>query len=137
MAKSGKITTANDTVATQLANSMIRAQEFKTRYMKKDAENKLLKRQLTEANKVIEGELRTDLLIHIQAKSDGFSRAELDRQSIQELQRIDATLAKAKGVKSTYKSIRAATDADQKGRLTVGSTYLKTHKEILAMEGDF
>jgi len=130
-------TTANETVASQLANATLRASEFKTRYLQKDAENKLLKRQLTEANKVIEGELRTDLMVHIQAKSDGFSKIELDNKSIQELQQIDATLAKAKGVQSTYKNIRAAGDSEQQGNLTVGSLYGLTRKEILAKGGEF
>jgi uncharacterized membrane protein YheB (UPF0754 family) len=135
MTKQEKTTVSNPVVAAQLADALLQKSEWKTRYLKKDVENKLLKRQLNEANKVLEGELRSDLLIHIRAKGD-FNEADLATKNIEELQQIDATLSKAKGVSATYKPIRTAGDTEQKGLTTVGSLYGKTKEEILAMGGE-
>lgn len=134
MTKKTKI--ASDTVKAQIASLTLRFEDAKKALDATNAENELLRKQNVELASVIENDLKAESILRIVAMSS-YKQQDLDGLKIEELQQIEETLAKSKGdVKTPYKSIRAGAN-DACGRLTVGSTYRKTHKEILEMGGDF
>lgn len=73
-------------------------------------ENEALRTQLEQANAIIENDLKTDLIMKIQAASD-YQEADLLKMNPTQLQTIEETLSKSKGFtvtqNSIYKSIRA------------------------------
>ena len=99
-------------------------------------ENKGLKRQNIELASVIENDLKADLLVKIMAKSD-YKQSDLETLKVEQLQTIDETLSRSKGVDAIYKSIRTGTASESSARTTVGSLFNKTRKEILEMGGEF
>ena len=138
MSKKPKKATASDTtVKAQLAQLTIdnarREKEIETL----TAENKTLRKQNVELASVIENDLKTGLKLNIRARSN-YSDSDLESLTLEQLQQIDQTLSKGKGVEaSSYKSIRAGGASEHKGHLTVGSLYQKSRKEILESEGEF
>jgi hypothetical protein len=99
-------------------------------------ENKSLKRQCVQLASVIENDLKADLILKIMAKSD-YKQSDLTDLKVEQLQTIDETLSRSKGLDSVYKPIRAGTATEKSARTTVGSLYGKSRKEILEMGGDF
>jgi len=99
-------------------------------------ENKTLKRQNVQLSSVIETDLKSDLIVKITAKSD-YKPSDLEELSAEQLQTIDETLSKAKGVDSVYKPIRAGTAGEKSARTTVGNLFGKSRKQILDMSGEF
>ena len=134
--KTGKQTATDQTVSVQLASLTLDNARLQTEATRLEDENKALKRQNIELASVIETDLKADLKLKIMVKSD-FKDADLEPLKVEQLQQIDETLSKSKGVDSvSYKHIRTTGDTGT-GRLTVGDLFNKTPKEILAMGGEF
>jgi len=98
-----------------------------------------LKRTLKSQNDILENKLKVDSILNIKAMSD-YKDAELEALSIEDLQKLEVALTRSKGIDSSsvsYKSIRAGDSEDHAGRLTVGSLYGKSRKEILESAGEF
>jgi len=139
MAKPKKATASDPTVNVQLASLTIDVERLKTELEAKTTENKALRKQNVELASVIENDLKADLKLKIRARSQ-YTDADLEQLSIEQLQQINETLMKGKGIDNssvTYKSIRAGDTADHAGRLTIGSLYGKSRKEILESAGEF
>jgi hypothetical protein len=100
-------------------------------------ENKALKAQNIQLASVIENDLKADLKLKIMAKGD-YKESDLEPLKVEQLQQIDETLSRGKGIDSvaSYKSIHAGNDSET-GRMTVGNLFNKTRKEILEMGGNF
>ena len=100
-------------------------------------ENKALKTQNVQLASVIETDLKADLKMKIMSKGD-FKDADLEPLKIEQLQQIDETLSRSKGVDSavSFKSIRTG-NASGAGRMTIGDLYGKSRKQILEMGGTF
>ena len=133
MAKEPKL---DATVKTQLASLTLDNAALTKRVAELEDENKALKRQTVELANVIENDLKADLMLKIMTKSD-YKESDLIDLKAEQLQTIDETLSRSKGVDSVYKPIRAGTAGDMSARNTVGSLYGKTRKEILEMGGEF
>ena len=132
---SEKKTDLDATIKTQLASlTMDNANLKKDLEVEKD-KNQALTKQCVQLAAVIEGELKSDLMVKIMTKSD-YKQADLEPLNVEQLQTIDATLSKSKGATATYKSIRAGNDSTTDSRLTVGNLYGKTREQILAMRGE-
>jgi len=136
MNKPKAATASNPTVAAQLAKLINENQDLKMREVALANEVKLLKRQLTESNSVIERDLKADLIRRIKARSD-YQDADLEPQTVEQLQQTDATLSRVKGAATSYQSIRTGVASEQKGYTTVGNLFGKTRKEILESGGEF
>ncbi|MCJ7767858.1 hypothetical protein MUP79_05670 [Candidatus Bathyarchaeota archaeon] len=139
MTEKPKTETAMDsTVKVQLASITLDNARLTTENTRLADENKALKKQNVELASVIENDLKADLKLKVMAKSS-FKESDLEPLKVEQLQQIDETLSRGKGIDTTtpsYKSIHAGNDA-QTGRTTVGDLYGKTREQILAMKGDF
>lgn len=125
---------ANPTVETQLKDMTQELKEIREQRDGLFKETALLKRQLKEANDVIGTDLKSDLMMRIKQKSQ-YNDVDLDGMTIEQLQAVDATLSMSKEPSGTHKNIRAGmASVERSGRLTIGSTYAKTPKEIAEME---
>ena len=133
MAKEPKL---DATVKTQLASLTLDNAALTKRVTELEDENKALKRQTVELANVIENDLKADLVLKIMTKSD-YKESDLIDLKAEQLQTIDETLSRSKGVDSVYKPIRAGTASQSEARLTVGNLYNKSRKEILDMGGEF
>jgi len=133
MAKEPKLDT---TVKTRLASLTLDNAALTKRVTELEEENKSLKRQTVQLASVIENDLKADLKLKIMAKSD-YKESDLTDLKVDQLQTIDETLSRSKGVDAVYKPIRTATVGEPSARMTVGSLYNKTRKEILEMGGEF
>jgi len=139
MAKQKIATASDNTVKVQLASLTLDLASAKNELERITAENKVLRKQNVELASVIENDLKADLKLKVRARSK-YTDADLESLTIEQLQQIDETLTKGKGIDSSsvaYKSIRAGDTADNEGRLTIGSLYGKTRKEILESAGEF
>jgi hypothetical protein len=139
MAKTKKATASDQTVKVQLASLTLDLASANTELDRITAENKALRKQNVELASVIENDLKADLKLKIRARSQ-YTDADLEPLPVEQLQQIDETLAKGKGIDSSsvnYKSIRAGDTVDRAGMLTVGILKGKTREEILKMEGNF
>jgi hypothetical protein len=139
MTKTQKTTASDNTVKVQLASLTLDLASAKNEVERITAENKALRTQNVELASVIENDLKADLKLKIRARSQ-YTDADLEPLTVEQLQQIDETLMKGKGIDNStvsFKSIRAGDTADHAGRLTVGSLYGKTRKEILESEGEF
>ena len=140
MAKKTKKTTASSTTTqVQWDKQAQELDEAKQTIGEQNKEITSLKRQLTEANRFIESDLKSDLKSRIRKKSN-FNDADLEDKSVEQLQQIDTTLSMGKlapSAAATFKSIRAGAASAGKGTLTVGSLFGKSRKEILESEGEF
>lgn len=126
----------DSTVKTELARLTLDNANIKKELERLMDENKSLKRQNVQLANVIENDLKADLTVKIMAKSD-YKQSDLEDLKVEQLQTIDETLSRSKGLDSVYKPIRAGTASKSEGRSTVGSLYGKSRKEILEMGGDF
>jgi hypothetical protein len=133
MAKEPKVDT---TVKTQLASLTLDVNRLQKENQRLEEENKGLKRQNVQLASVIENDLKADLKLKIMAKSD-YKQSDLEDLKVEQLQTIDETLSRSKGVDAVYKPIRAGTASQTEARMTVGSLYNKSRKEILEMGGEF
>jgi len=124
---------ANPTVDTQLKTMNQELKEIKEQRDALQTETALLKRQLKEANDVIGTDLKADLILRIQQKSE-YDTAQLEDLPIEQLQTIDATLSMSKEPSGTHKNIRAGNASTGSKNLTIGSTYGLTQKQIAEME---
>jgi len=135
-----KVATASDpTVNARLASLTIDLERAKQDVDKLTTENKALRKQNVELASVIENDLKADLKLKVRARSK-YTDADLESLTVEQLQQIDETLTKGKGIDNSsvaYKSIRAGDTADHAGLLTVGSLYGKSRKEILKSQGEF
>lgn len=129
-------TKVDATVKTELARLTLDNANLTKRNVELEEETKSLKRQNVQLANVIENDLKADLTVKIMAKSD-YKQSDLEELKVEQLQTIDETLSRSKGVDSVYKPIRAGTASQSNARLTVGSLYNKSRKEILEMGGDF
>jgi len=139
MAKQKTATASDPTVNVRLASLTIDLERAKQDIDKLAAENKALRKQNVELASVIETDLKADLKLKVRARSQ-YTDADLENLTIEQLQQIDETLAKGKGIDNSsvaYKSIRAGDTADHAGLLTVGSLYGKKREDILKSEGEF
>jgi hypothetical protein len=130
-------TAMDSTVKVQLASITLdnaRLQKENTQLLD---ENKALKTQNVQLASVIETDLKADLKMKIMSKGD-FKDADLEPLKIEQLQQIDETLSRSKGVDSavSFKSIRTG-NASGAGRMTIGDLYGKSRKQILEMGGTF
>ena len=99
-------------------------------------ENVKLKRQLKQANDVLETSLAARIKMSIRGKST-YNDADLEGLTIEQLQYIDKTLDKSKPMTdATFKSIRAGGASEQRGPTTVGDLCGKTKDEIREMGGE-
>jgi hypothetical protein len=133
--KGAKTATAtNPTVGADLAllrqeNSELRVKNDK---ITKDLET--VKKQLDEANTVIERELRETLYTRITGKSN-YTREELDPRTVEELQKLDADLSRGLGAASQssktgrFNKIVSAGDSVAQG--TMPELYGKDRATIL------
>jgi len=135
-----KVATASDpTVNARLASLTIDLERAKQDVDNLTTENKALRKQNVELASVIENDLKADLKLKVRARSK-YTDADLESLTVEQLQQIDETLTKGKGIDNsiaTFKSIRAGDAADHTGRLSVGSLYGKSRKEILESQGEF
>lgn len=129
-------TKVDATVKTELARLTLDNANITKRMEELEEENKGLKRQTVELVSVIENDLKADLTVKILAKSD-YKQSDLEELKVEQLQTIDETLSRSKGLDSVYKSIRSGTSSTSEARNTVGSLYGKTRKEILESGGEF
>ena len=139
MAKTKKATASSPTVNAQLASLTIDIERLKKDNEKITIENKALRKQNVELASVIENDLKADLKLKIRARSK-YTDADLENLTIEQLQQIDETLMKGKGIDNSpgsFTSIRAGDTADHTGQLTVGALYGKSRKEILESAGEF
>jgi len=139
MAKQKIATASDNTVKVQLASLTIDLERAKQDVDRLTTENKTLRKQNVELASVIENDLKADLQLKIRARSK-YTDADLEALTIEQLQQIDETLAKGKGIDNSsvaYKSIRAGDTADHTGLLTVGNLYGKSRKDILESAGEF
>lgn len=129
---------ASDTIKTANAKLSIDKAHWEAQATALAAENQALRVQLTQANSIIENDLKSDLILKIQAASD-YTETDLLALSPSQLQTIDETLSKSKNFEtaaSKYKSIRAG-NASENTNMTVGNLYGKSKEEIVKMGGDF
>ena len=124
------------TVKTELARLTLENAGLTKRVTEQEDEIKDLKRTNVQLAAVIENDLKADLKLKIMAKSD-YKESDLTDLKVEQLQTIDETLSRSKGLDAVYKPIRAGTASTSEGRLTVGSLYNKSRKEILEMGGEF
>ena len=133
-----KTETAMDSIVkTQLASITVDNGRLQKENAALLEENKQLKKQNIELASVIETDLKADLKLKIMSKGD-FKDADLDPLKVEQLQQIDETLSRSKGVDSavSFKSIRTG-NASGAGRMTIGDLYGKSRKQILEMGGTF
>jgi len=139
MAKQKVATASDPTVNARLASLTIDLERAKQELDTLTIENKALRKQNVELASVIENDLKADLKLKVRARSK-YTDADLESLTVEQLQQIDQTLSLGKGIDSSstsYKSIRAGDAADHTGRLSVGSLYGKSRKEILESQGEF
>jgi hypothetical protein len=138
MSTEPKTEIASDTIKTVNAKLTLENGHLQKVNTQLAEENKLLKTQLEQANGIIENDLKSDLILKIQAASE-YQEADLLKLSPVQLQTIEETLSKSKTYTTetaNYKSIRAG-NASADSNLTVGNLYHKTKEEIQKMGGDF
>jgi len=124
------------TVKTELARLTLENAGLTKRVTEQEDEIKDLKRTNVQLAAVIENDLKADLKLKIMAKSD-YKESDLTDLKVEQLQTIDETLSRSKGLDAVYKPIRAGTASTSEGRLTVGSLYGLTREEILKKGGEF
>jgi len=130
-------TALDSTVSVQLASITLDNARLQKENTALADENKALKAQNIQLASVIENDLKADLKLKIMSKTD-YKDADLEPLKVEQLQQIDETLSRGRGIDSvaSYKSIRAGNDSET-GRMTIGNLYGKSRKEILDMEGNF
>ena len=132
----GKATALDQTVSVQLSALTLDNARLQQENTALTDENTQLKAMNVQLASVIETDLKADLKLKILAKSD-FKDTDLEPLKVEQLQQIDETLSKSKGVgDAVYKPIRTSGDTSH-GRATVGNLFGKTRKEILEMGGVF
>ena len=139
MAKQKVATASDPTVNATLASLTIDVERLRTDNEKLTIENKVLRKQNVELASVIENDLKADLKLKVRARSK-YTDADLEDLTVEQLQQIDETLTKGKGIDNSsvsFKSIRAGDTADHAGQLTVGDLFQKSRKEILESAGEF
>jgi len=129
-------TALDSTVKAQLASLTVKNNTLEKENQKLSEENKALKKQNVQLANVIETDLKADVKLRILAISD-YRESDLEDLPIEQLQQIEETLSKAKGIDASYKSIRAGGASERATSLTVGSLYGKNRKQILESEGEF
>ena len=137
MTENIKTEIASDTYKTANAKLALDKAHFEKLYAQASEELKAVHAQLEQSNNIIENDLKSDLIIQIQAASE-YKEEDLLSLSPSQLQTIEQTLSKSKNfeVATSYKSIRAG-NASADSRLTVGSLYGKSREDIIKMGGDF
>jgi hypothetical protein len=135
-----KLEIASDTYKTANAALALENAQLKNTCNQLKEEFNAVRTQLEQANSIIENDLKSDLIIKIQAASE-YTESDLLLMNPSQLQTIEETLSKSKGFASNakegvYKSIRAGNASMSNSNLTVGDLYGKTAKEIQAMGGN-
>ena len=122
-----EIETASDTVRTQLAQLSLDNAALLKRVETYETENTALKQQNIDLAHVIETDLKSDVILKIQAASHGkYQPNELQPMSLDKLKNIEEVLFKSGAFDSPelFKSIRTGSASfDHSNRLTVGSLY--------------
>ena len=122
-----EIETASDTVRTQLAQFSLENAALTKQVERLTDENTVLKQQVIDTANVIENDLKSDIIVKIQAASHGkYQPNELQPMSLDKLKNIEEVLFKSGAFDSPelFKSIRTGSASfDHSNRLTVGSLY--------------
>ena len=130
--KPQKIETPSDTVKTQLATASLQIASLTAERDLLKQENTELKQANLDLTNVLENDLKADLIVRIQAASQGkYTPNELQTRPVEELKNIEEVLVKAGAFTNpaTFKNIHAGNAGfNHDARLTVGNLY-KNPKE--------
>jgi len=130
--KEPKAETASDTVKTQLAKMSLEIASANEELKHLKDENAALKQVNLDLTNVVENDLKSDLILKIQAASKGrYTSEELQAIPVEQLKNIEEVLVRAGAFEgaATFKSIRAGSAGfDHSARLTVGNLYKTPQK---------
>ena len=130
--KPEKIESPSDTVKTQIAKASLEIASLTAERNMLKEENTAMKQQLIDLTNVIETDLKSDLIVKIQAASQNrYQPTELQHLPVERLKDIEEVLVKTGAFTNpaTFKNIRAgAASFNHDARLTVGNLY-KNPKE--------
>lgn len=131
--KPEKIETPSDTVKTQLATASLQIASLTAERDMLKQENVELKQANLDLTNVLENDLKSDLIVRIQAASQNkYTPNELQHLNVEKLKDIEEVLVKAGAFTNpaTFKNINAGNAGfNHDARLTVGSLY-KNPKEL-------
>ena len=117
----------SDTVKTQLASASLQIASLTAERDMLKGENTTLKQQVIDLTNVVEQDLKSDLIVRIQAASQGkYQPNDLQPMPVERLKDIEEVLVKAGAFTNpaTFKNIRAgAASFNHDARLTVGNLY--------------